>query len=420
MTMNPTLRSSAGRACRERGTTLIEMMIAVALFALISGVAFKMMSQQQNASLGLAGQVGLTMGLRNAATMIQMDLANAGSHYYQDVNKSYGVLGVTILNNVVAAPTGGSTSCHATGTTVYGPTCFDQLTVLAIDNTYTLNPTNSSGALGSTVTNTSMGTAYGMPMTANNSQTVAAYFHTGDQLLFLTNNGTQYTSVMLSQNATASSSTAPILFTFQPTNANGSNTSAYDPLNISTCGGSATCAATTPPLTKSFGGSTGAYDYILKLVPVTYLVCSGPGSPTAPYACDPSANSPDIADPKLMRVVGSKPGVSTASVVMDQVIGFKVGASVWNSGAAGGAGDFNNLNYVYDASAYSVGGATPDSAYNFTVLRSVRVSLIARTAPAFTGNSATVNNYTYRNGFDGGPYQVQGTALVVNPRNMNF
>lgn len=419
MTMNPALRPSTGMPRYERGTTIIEMMIAVAIFALISGIAFKMMSQQQNASLGLSGQVGLTMGLRNAATMIQMDLANAGSHYYQDVNKSYGVLGVTILNNVVAAPTSGSTTCHTAGTTIYNNSCFDQLTVLAIDNTYVLNPTNSSGVPGSTVTNTASGNpAYGMPITATNSQTVAAYFHTGDQLLFLTNDGTHYTSVMLTQNATASSSTAPIVFTFASTYGDGHNSLANDPLNITTCGGTTPCPrSATPPLTNSFGGSTGAYDYILKLQPVTYLVCSGPGSPTTPYLCDQSANSPDIADPKLMRVVGSKPGVSTASVVMDQVIGFKVGATVWNSAL----GDFNNMNYVYDASTYTVNPLTAnDSAYNFTVLRSVRVSMIARTAPAFTGNSANVNNYTYRNGFDGGPYQVQGTAVVVNPRNMNF
>jgi hypothetical protein len=48
------------------------------------------------------------------------------------------------------------------------------------------------------------------------------------------------------------------------------------------------------------------------------------------------------------------------------------------------------------------------------LIRSVRTSLIGRTTPNYS------SQYTYRNTFDGGPYQVQGTAIVVNPRNMSM
>ena len=52
--------------------------------------------------------------------------------------------------------------------------------------------------------------------------------------------------------------------------------------------------------------------------------------------------------------------------------------------------------------------------YNFNLVRAVRFSLIGRTTP----NTDTV--YTYRNTFDQGPYQVQGMAVVVNPRNLSM
>ena len=94
---------------------------------------------------------------------------------------------------------------------------------------------------------------------------------------------------------------------------------------------------------------------------------------------------------------------------MEQVIGFKVGGSVWNDPNAG----IDVMNYNYDASSYTTTAGT-SNAFNFTLLRSVRVSLIGRTTPITTGN------YVYKNAFDNGPYQVQGTALVVNPRNMNL
>jgi hypothetical protein len=93
---------------------------------------------------------------------------------------------------------------------------------------------------------------------------------------------------------------------------------------------------------------------------------------------------------------------------MDQVIGFKVGAAIRNS-----ITDTMNTQYNYNASTYTV-NTTNDSAYMFSLVRSVRVSLIARTQPS------TDPSFTFRNAFDGGPYQVQGASVVVNPRNLNL
>ena len=48
------------------------------------------------------------------------------------------------------------------------------------------------------------------------------------------------------------------------------------------------------------------------------------------------------------------------------------------------------------------------------LIRSVQVALIARTTPV------TDPTYTYRNGFDGGPYQIESEIATVNPRNLSM
>jgi hypothetical protein len=66
------------------------------------------------------------------------------------------------------------------------------------------------------------------------------------------------------------------------------------------------------------------------------------------------------------------------------------------------------------ASQYTItsGSSTASDPYNFSLVRAIRVSLIGRTAPDYRTR--------YTNSFDSGPYQVQGTAVVINPRNMSM
>jgi hypothetical protein len=129
----------------------------------------------------------------------------------------------------------------------------------------------------------------------------------------------------------------------------------------------------------------------VKLVPIQYYV-------------DTTANP---SDPTLYR---KQNGV--ASVIMDQILGFKVGASIWNT--IDNSTGYSVPYYNYQASNYSISSAQPEG-YNFSLVRSIRVSIIARTAP-----SATTNPGTYHNSFDGGAYQVLGRAIVVNPRNLSM
>ena len=171
-----------------------------------------------------------------------------------------------------------------------------------------------------------------------------------DQVLLFSGSGLILTTAVLTANATAGSNR--VIFTFHPTSGAtpgpaGINTASYDPLNISTHAfhdhGSKPPWGTKNSVTlgSQFCGS----DWILKLAPITYSVDS---------TTDPN-------NPTLIRTVkGSSP-----NVVMDQIVGFKVGASIWNN-----ATNSTNVQYYYDSSQYPV----PN---DFSAVRSVRVSLSA-------------------------------------------
>jgi len=186
------------------------------------------------------------------------------------------------------------------------------------------------------------------------------------------------TSVVLSANASVAG--GAIRLNFNATNTNGTNSLANDPLNITACNN------TTCPTPNHFGNQFCGGDWILKLAPITFQV-----------------DSSDSTNPKLTRTANG-----ATAVVMEQVIGFKAGATIFNT-----ATDTVSTQYNYDASSYanSVAG---DEAWNYTLVRSLRVSLIGRTKP----NSNPT--YRFRNLFDNGPYQVEGMSVVVNPRNMSM
>lgn len=427
------------------GFTLLELMFAMAIFMIIGGIAFRLFFLQQNSATQLRDQAALNLALRNAVTQLQLDVSNAGSGYFHSLNVPSWPMGVSIINNVVASGSKCQTSTTTNGITktTYGPTCFDKLNVISAADPTSFPPLNisdinaGSGCIDtSTASSGSYAVAYGVPTTGTLAASANLY-KSGDQFLLLTADGKQLTTVVLQQNAAVESSLGKtVLFKFNPTKkdlisgstyAQGYNSMSNDPLDITTCNGNDPCSlaqgvteaqalanaqADTQPdipdkLTNSFCGG----GWLIKLNPVTYVVCAGPGSPSP---CDQSSSSPDIQDPKLERVVAG-----TATVVMDQVIGFKVGASIFNATNTGAVDFDNSTGYQYDSSNYSSvtnssGTGSGDLAYNFSVIRSVRASVIARTAPNYNAN------YTFRNTFDNGPYQVLGTTAVVNPRNMSM
>ncbi|MFI5110791.1 MAG: type II secretion system protein J [Terriglobales bacterium] len=395
-------------APRRNGFSLLELIVAMAIFMLISGFALTLFRDQQIASQSLAGEVGLNLSLRDTVAQMQIDLANAGSGYFPGVNMPSWPVGVTLTNNVVQ----NGQSCYTAGTFTYGPTCFDQINIITAADSTTDPPTqatDSSGLPGGgNCSDTSTGVAYVQPASGLTLAQTAANYRTGDQLLFLNAKGTQITTVVLTHNGRVVLNA--IRLRFDPTdvgaaNPHGLNTVGDDPLNITTCDGNRPCSLCYDPAdtascsnpnktsrtTNSFCGS----DWVLKLAPIIYKV-----------------DSTNPADPVLTR---KQKGVT--DTVMEQVIGLKAGGTIWNSGASLFA---DQGQYVYDANIYcnlncsSPPPAQGDMAYNFSLVRSVRISVIGRTVPDFSGT------YKYRNGFDKGPYQVQGIAVVVNPRNMSM
>jgi len=379
---------------KQEGFSLIELMVAMAVFMLICGAAISLFWQQQLASQTMTGQVGLNLSLRSAIAQMEVDLANAGSGFLPTANMPSWPIGVTVVNNVVAA----GDTCK-TDSYTYGPSCFDQLNIISADSTPPIQPTDSTGTPGP-CSDTSTGTAYGQAASGSTLAATASNYHNGDQLLFLNTQG-QMTSVVLNNDAVVSG--GAVKFRFNATDSHGLTAADDDPLNIASCEGTRPCSLcydladtancsnlVNPSRTvKGFCGS----DWILKLSPVIYAV-----------------NTSDSSNPRLTRQVGLS---GTPRTVMDQIIGFKVGASIWN-----GANTFADQGqYVYDASTYTNNASNlgnPDMAFNFTLVRSIRLSVIGRTTPDWRGT------YTYRNGFDSGPYEVQGFAAVVNPRNMSM
>jgi prepilin-type N-terminal cleavage/methylation domain-containing protein len=346
------LRSGRGnRRASDLGFTLVELLVAMAVFMVIGGAAISLVrahiplvSSQQN-------QAGLNMAMRNAVAQMQIDVVNAGTGYYQGVNIPAWPIGITISNS---AP---GTGCYNAASFTYGAGCFDTLNIIATDSS---TPPSTPSDQGSNCVSTTSSTLFALPVGTTTLNQLAASFHDGDQLLLVKSDGSQMTTTVLTSDGSISG--GKVQLQHNPTGANGINTSANDPLNITQSGDS-----------NKLGEQFCVGDWILKLSPITY-----------------SVDASDNTNPKLVRKQG---GVTTT--VSEQIIGFKAGASIWN-------GTSDNT-YSFDSSSY---------ANDFTLIRSVRISVIGRTSPDY--------NNKFRNTFDQGPYKVEAVSVVVNPRNLSM
>jgi len=346
---------SVRRRGRAAGFTMIELMVSVALFIVIGGAAFSLFSQHAPLFTRQQNLTGLNITMRNAVAQMQMDTVNAGTGYYPGSNFPDWPIGITIQNNPA------STSCFNSATHTYTATCFDTLNVIAMDPT---TPPSHPSDIGSNCVSTTSSVLFANPPTGITAATLASYFHSGDQILVVKSDGSQMTTTILSKDGKVSGS--KVQLQHNPTAGDGSNLSSDDPLGI-----------TTNPSNK-LGTSFCTNDWIMKLAPVTYAV-----------------DATDPTDPKLTRKQNG-----SIDVIAEQVIGFKVGATIWNS-----ASNTSSAFYSFDASSY---------AHNYSLIRSVRLSMIGRTAPNQSGGSS------FQNSFDQGNYQIQAISIAVNPRNLSM
>ena len=109
---------------RDRGFTLVELLVAGAVFMLIVGAALSLFAKHAPLFNQQQNMAALNIQIRNAVSQLQLDTINAGSGYYQGINIPEFPLGLTIQNNT-------ATPCNTPATFTYGPNCFDQLNIIS-------------------------------------------------------------------------------------------------------------------------------------------------------------------------------------------------------------------------------------------------------------------------------------------------
>ena len=351
------------------GFSLIELLVATTVFLVISAAALSLFtshlplfSEQQN-------QAGLNISMRNAVSQMQLDVANAGSGYYQGINIPDFPIGVTIKNNVATS----STPCNTSSTYTYGTNCFDELNVIAIDTS--TPPAHPSDSTGTTCVSTQSATIFTTPIGSTTPAQLAADFHANDEVLLVSATGSSISSAVLTQDGSVAGGKVKLQH-----NGSGANGTYADPAGI----------ATNP--NNKLGIQFCNTDWVLKMNAIKYKVDTSTAS-----------------DPKLIR---EQPAGSTNDVVLaEQVVGFKVGAILWNNCVTTCTSD-DASTYNYDSSTYASGGNA--QAYNYSLIRSVQIEFIGRTTPNFAPT------YVFRNGFDSGPYQIESSSTVLNPRNLSM
>jgi len=361
-------RSNQNR--RVRGFSLIELLVATAIFLIVSAAALSLFTSHLPLFSEQQSQAGLNISMRNAVSQMQLDVANAGSGYYQGINIPDFPIGVTIVNHVATS----STPCNTASTYTYGTNCFDQLNVIAIDtSTPPAHPTDSTGT---TCVSTTSSTIFLTPISPTTNAQLAADFHTGDEVLLVTATGSQLASAVLTQDGSVAGGKVKLQH-----NGSGANGTFADPAGISTNANN--------KLGTNFCGT----DWLLKINPITYRV-----------------DTTTASNPKLVR---EQPSGNTASDVTlaEQMVGFKVGALLWNNCITTCVSD-DESTYNYDASSYVSGGNA--QAYNYSLIRSIQIEMIGRTVPN------TAPTYVFRNSFDSGPYQIESSSVVLNPRNLSM
>ena len=306
---------------QKSGFSLLELMVAMAMFLVVGGAAVSLFhkhvplfTQQQN-------QTAVNVAMRNAAAQMQIDLANAGTGYYQGVNIPAWPIGLTIVN-----PPNGAV-CNVGQT--YGVGCFDTLNIISVDpNTPPANPQD----IGANCVSSTSSNLFATPVGATTLAQLAADYNAGDELLVVKSDGSQMTTVVLS--APGQVTGGKVKLQHNPTAVDGSN--AGDPYQIAN-----------PADANKLGTTFCTTDWIMKISAITYSVdtVTNPQNPT------------------LVRTqgVGGQP-----NVVADQIIGFRVGA--WNT--VTNQYEYNTANFNADWSSIKsvrlslIGRTNPQTAAN--------------------------------------------------------
>ncbi|PSH02807.1 MAG: hypothetical protein CXZ00_15530 [Acidobacteria bacterium] len=361
------------------GLTLLELMVALCVFLILGSAAVMLVRSHVALYPSQQGQAALNIQLRNSIAQMQIDVMNAGVDYYPGVNAPGAPIGLTIQNQT-------NTNCFNSATRIYEASCFDTLTILAFDSIPPARPTETYD-----ITSVNRMTLVPANATTTTAAQLAAAYKKNSELLLITGSispdtGTpKFMTVYLSEDAVVDGSTVTIAWTpgdiVKATNLpdpSGTYTGYYNK-------NERYALATYPPGGYPAMTTTSTFDttaVVLKLSPIVYWV-----------------KTTDPHNPQLVRTEKQQD-----AVIADSIVGFKVGAMTWGGSQSSAAGD-ESPTYLYDPNSYK-------PPYDFSLIRSVRISLIGRTAINPTSN--------FVNSFDGGHYRVEAVSAVVSPRNLSM
>ena len=360
-------RRAVGLRRRSSGFTLVELMVAMAVFLVVAATAFSLVGDHVKLYNRQQSQSGVNISLKNSIGQIQMDMMNAGAGYYAGVSVPGAPLGVVLDNNAMLK-NGAAVSGNAAKQ-------FDALHILQFDSTPPARPSSAENGTGA-VDLTAHTQMYLKPVKrgaeteATAASNAVGAYKRGTELLLFYGGLTmpKYMTVTLTANGTLA--TNSILVTFS---------------RVTVSGGSfknpAEKFGVTSNPTDDMDDDFGPDDWALLLTPpVTYWV--------------------DTSTPGNFKLVRDLKDGSDPAVIAEGVLGFKVGAMTWN----GTTEDPNKIGYMFDAEH--------DYNFKYSLVRSVRVSLIVRGS----GDAGT----KLVNTFDGGNYRVESLSAVLSPRNLSM
>lgn len=370
-------------ANRNSGFTLLEMMVAMAVFMVVAGAAVSLYRRHVPLATMQQNQTATNISLRNAAAQLQTDLGNAGSGFYQGANIPALPVGITV--------TPGTGTCHSAGTTTYGSGCFDTLDVISVDSSappaHPLLNGNINGAGCSNAQDISQSSILSLtPVGSGTMAQLAAAYNAGDEALVISEDGTEMSTITLTKAGAVNGNKVDLQhhpISGPPTGQNYNSQAPNGGINTSELYG-----ITNPTNNNKLNSNFCSSAWVLKISAVSYGV---------------DASNP--ADPVLTRSVDN----GQPATVADQIIGFRIGALAQsqNDPASFPSPQPNTqdcpLQWWYDTSCYDL-----------TTIQAVEVSLIGRTNPA----NGRVAGFT--NTFDNGNYKVESISVVVDPRNLSM
>jgi len=357
--------SGNSRSRSSAGFSILELLVAISVFLVIGIATVQLFTLHVPLSTAQKNQSNIDVAMRSVIAQMEMDVANAGTGYFLAGQLTDPPVAITLINTQPV------NSCN-TGTT-YSATCFDTLNVIGVDPAVApLHPSSSATSLlpVDTSSNTSAYVTSGT-MTQAQANTLAALYLAGDELLWvLPGSPTYITTTTLTQPGAAVVGLGGYVVHLTYT-ATGSGAAAVNPKEKYLITENFDGSIPVVPLKSVFPNATA---WVMRLNAIQYTV-----------------NSTNSADPYLTRQQGTGP----VNDIADQVIGFRVGASLYSTG---------DSQYNFNASTYP-------TKYNWGDIQALHISVLARTPAANSG---------YKNPYDGGAYMIQGVSTTINPRNLSM